>query len=150
MSDFNNDPLNSATAATSGASEPKASQPFEVKTAAHARHLLKVAQERATKQAAALADTQAQIVEYERLANTLPEGVSSAPSAFADVAVGTVVTFDYGREDRRHERSGKIVARKNSEDGNKVLQYRVQVGDGFEAELVNVFPGQIKSAASAE
>lgn len=123
--------------------------PFVIKTAAHARHLLKLAQERLTKQNEAVAATQAQIAEYEVLANTLPEGTSSGGSSeFADVAVGTVVTFDYGREDRRHERSGTIVARKNNEDGSKVLQYRVQVGVGFEAELVNVFPGQIKSAGS--
>lgn len=114
---------------------------FTIATAAHARHLLKLAIARQAKQQQELEATKAQIVEYENLVSTLPEGV--APAARPVYAVGAVVDFFFGREASRKQLSGVIVAVKTNDKGLPE-QYKVTVGEGFDAESYKVYPGAIK------
>lgn len=121
---------------------------FAVSTAAHARHLLALAVKRLATQEAAVVATQAQIAEYENLAATLPESVAASPAKREQFAVGTEVSFNYGRAASRVVKVGVITATK-VEDG-VIVQYRVETGEGFDAESFRVFPGQITKAAGVE
>lgn len=70
--------------------------------------------------------------------------------------VGAAVTFSYGRRTATTEpaqKSGVVVAVKpKTERDGKTLpaQIKVQIGDGFDAEFVVIYPAQIVAAVVAE
>ena len=95
-------------------------------------------------------EREAQIASLEALIPTLPEASASVPAAAKrpKIEAGTAVQFRYGRGDTAKVRDGVVKARKDNADGNPEL-YRVEVGEGFDAELVTVYPGQITPFAAA-
>lgn len=62
------------------------------------------------------------------------------------VAVGSVITFDYGRAATRTERSGKVLAFRPKTD-TVPAAYKVEVGEGFDLEVVTVLAVNVKSVA---
>lgn len=118
---------------------------FEVKTAAHARFLRDAAIKRADKARAAAAEADAKAIEYDNLANTLPDGASvgsSVPEQYLILPAGSVVRFRYGRGDNVCTKVGSITATLQNEAG-KAKQYKVRTGEGFNEVLLAIFPGQI-------
>ena len=89
-------------------------------------------------------DREAQIASLESLIPTLPEAAAATPAAARrpKIEPGTVVQFRYGRGESAKVRDGVVKARKDNADGNPEL-YRVESGEGFDAELLTVYPGQI-------
>lgn len=116
---------------------------MSIKTKAHALHLLTLAQARLVKEQEAVTATQTAIVNYTELVKTLPE--APAASIKVAVAVGTAINFNFGRAESRVVKAGVVEARKDGEDGQPEL-YKVRVGEGFDAELYKVYPGQIIGA----
>lgn len=68
------------------------------------------------------------------------EAVAGAARRVVDVSgleVGTAVVFVYGRKDTRKERAG-VVKAFAAAVGDMPARYKIEVGDGFEAELLTV------------
>lgn len=53
---------------------------------------------------------------------------------FARVEQGTIITFEYGRAEKRRTLTGVVMGRKGQDKGPDLL--KVRVGEGFEAEIV--------------
>jgi len=87
---------------------------------------------------------EAKIAALLTLAESLPDQAPASPAkAKIKLDPGTVVEFRYGRAETAKVKTGTIRARKdNAETGNPEL-YRVESGEGFDAELFTVYPGQI-------
>lgn len=60
---------------------------------------------------------------------------------------GDVVSFEYGRGEKRRTDTGTVLAVKREE--GKAGLVRVQVGGGFDAEVLTVFEAAIRSVAAA-
>ena len=130
---------------TEASAEAKA--PKEITTAKHARFLAETARKRAAKFRTQADEADAQAVNYDELATTLPESnpSSSGGKVRPVIEVGTAVTFRFGRTTSTSKArilDGVVKARKDDEDG-KPEAYKIAVGSGFDEELFTVQPGAI-------
>lgn len=64
------------------------------------------------------------------------------------LAVGTTITFTYGRKDNRTERTGEVVAFAPAAD-TMPARYKVEVGSGFDIELLTVPARDVATPAPA-
>lgn len=70
---------------------------------------------------------------------------------FDKVQAGAVVTFTYGKGETKRELTGQVLGRKNAEPGAKGGDLvRVAVGEGFDAQIVTVYPNFVTKIHSAE
>lgn len=67
----------------------------------------------------------------------------NAIAALAGVGVGTLVIIGVGRAETARDVQGVVVGVKEDEDGAK--KYKVQYGEGFDADITVVSAGKIKS-----
>lgn len=129
---------------TNAAESTKA--PVEIKTRKHAAFLLSAAVARLAKEQAAVAETEAAIVKYQALVETLPESVEAVTVV---IEPGKTVAFEYGRGETRRELFGVVKGRKDSAEG-KPEQYRICIGEGFDEQSYVVQPGSIKRVVEAD
>jgi hypothetical protein len=62
------------------------------------------------------------------------------------LTAGTQVTFDYGRGETRTVKQGTVLGVKLPVEGQKgAALVRIQIGEGFDAEIVTVYPANVRS-----
>ena len=159
MSDFFNDTANTEAQATeaqateavsSEAVSSEAKAKAEPATAKHARFLSEAATKRAEKLDAQAAAARADAARYAELATTLPAANAATPKARPVFEVGAEVTFRYGRTTATSQAktlTGVVKACKD-EDG-KPVAYKIEAGEGFDAEVYTVQPGAILTAGES-
>jgi hypothetical protein len=87
----------------------------------------------------ALIDTQIAALQVKRAALVL-ESANEIDTDTADV--GVTISFNYGKGENRTVRSGVVLGRKAAEGKSPAL-IKVAIGQGFDAEIVTIFPAQI-------
>ena len=106
-----------------------------------------------------IAAIDAKITKLQEQRYNIENDIVSAPKAAKVVvlpAVGDTVTFTYGRRTPTTEpvqRVGVVIAvkPKTEVDGkSRPAQVKVQSGEGFDAELITIYPAQIVDANDAE
>ena len=65
----------------------------------------------------------------------------------SSLAAGDTVSFEYGRAEKKRNLSGVVIAIKR--EPNKAALVKVQVGDGFDAEILTVFETTIFQVGGA-
>ena len=67
--------------------------------------------------------------------------VSEELNLSGQVQPGRKVRFDYGRGEKKRSYEGVVLARRDPAEGEKVApQCRVQVGEGFDIEILTIHP----------
>jgi hypothetical protein len=78
-----------------------------------------------------------------KLVSKVVAGKSEAPdlNLSGQVQPGRKVRFDYGRGEKKRSYEGVVLARRDPAEGEKVApQCRVQVGEGFDIEILTIHP----------
>lgn len=117
-------------------------------TKANADRVSKLAENRVAAAEKIIADERAFITKIDAVRELLPEGAPSAGAALS-AKVGDSVKAKRRSKSGEVIVSGVVVAVKPA-DGASLPQYRIQVGEGFEQELINVFPGQLVEVQSVD
>lgn len=93
-----------------------------------------------------------QVAKIEAQIAKLTEKLAAAKVAEANnisldkLVVGVEVAFDYGRAENRTLKSGFILGVKVPAEGTKgQTLVKVQIGQGFDAEIATIYPANIKS-----
>lgn len=134
--------------ATSGTTEDLITR---LATKANADRVSKLAENRVAAAEKIIAEERAFIAKIDAVRELLPEGAPSAGAALS-AKVGDAVQAKRRSKSGEVIVSGVVVAVKPAE-GASLPQYRIQIGEGFDQELINVFPGQlveVKSAGTGE
>ena len=112
-------------------------------TRAAAEHRIRQAEARIKKSGEAIAKDTQYIESIKAIIDTLPAGSTYRPATVRpEFAIGTAVTFETGRGENRKESEGVVVALRRN-DAGKVLQYKLQSGEGFDTTYTVVYPGSI-------
>lgn len=108
---------------------------------ANANRVIKLAEGRIEKAEAAIKADKAFIAGVQNVVNELPEGTTTVTIV---ANVNDVINVRRRSKEGATVVEATVVAKKEAE-GDKLAQLRVQIGSGFDAELINVFPGQVVS-----
>lgn len=84
------------------------------------------------------------LIEQRRL--EINEEAQRAAVEAAGVQVGSVITFDYGRGETRTSKQGKVLAFRPKTD-TLPAAYKVEVGEGFDLDVVTVLAVNVKAVA---
>lgn len=126
-----------SAAATAPAAPKKAAPPI---TRRSTQYRIDAAKGRIVKANEAIVEDTALVAELEALLPTLPEQAPAAAKVVANV--GDTVDVNVGREATRKLVTGKVVAVKKDAEG-AVERYAVEVGEGFDADRIRVYPGSV-------
>ena len=110
-------------------------------TQANAARIKALAQGRVDKAQQVLAEDGALVAAIAAIEATLPVGTPSGAKVIP-VSVGDTIKFNRKGKAGAVVTEGVVKAIKPAA-ANTLAQYRVEVGEGFDAELVNVFPGTV-------
>lgn len=130
-----------ATLALAGTAESLAEVSTRVATQANAERITTLAGKRIAAAAASIAEDKALVAYVTSIKDSLAVGTASGAKVIP-VDVGDSIIFKRKSKDGAVEVAGVVKAVRPAEEG-KLPQYRVEVGEGFDAELVNVFPGTV-------
>jgi hypothetical protein len=83
----------------------------------------------------------AKIAALQALNVTLQAAVDTALAT--EAIVGDSITFTYGRGERAGQRTGVVLARKHQDKLADLI--KVQVGSGFDTDIVTIYPNAIIS-----
>lgn len=108
---------------------------------ANAARVIDLASKRIAKNEEANAADRKFIDAVNAVIELLPEGAATGSTAIVAV-VGDEILFNKRTKEGAVLTKGTVVAVKPA-DGKSLPQYRVSTGEGFDAELTNIFPGQI-------
>lgn len=95
--------------------------------------------------AIAAADEALPALQAERAAEVAAEQARELTES-TGIPVGTQITFDYGRGETRTTKSGKVLAFRAKSD-TVPAAYKVEVGEGFDLDVVTVLAANVKVAA---
>lgn len=105
--------------------------------------MAKSIREQIASQQAAIAKAQAAIVALEA---RLGEEVD-----VSQIVAGATVTFDYGKGETKRELTGGVLGVKPADPANpkSASLVRVAVGEGFDAQIVTIYPANVKKVVAA-
>lgn len=72
------------------------------------------------------------------------EAVENAAKALANLKAGSAIEFIYGRAENRKQYAGVVMGIADTDKGTRI---KVQYGEGFDAQIVVIAPGDVVAVA---